>query len=297
MNNIIIFATYWNEKEWIEASLAQIDKINPLEVVICDGCFDPKYPLHSTDGTREILEKYASKRQNCKLISPLRMSYLQHYFYWFSMLPHEQRSYIYAKLKKAIYFHKLHLYRLNQAATFNYMIKISKNFSPGLWFMTYDCDQFYGDEVIESFKLCNDLNLPYDTLTATEYTFFGDFFHYTEEYETRDYNNMPHRIYESTRFLPTRDPVRIVNGKYRLYSEVSYKKFIGRIFHYKIRSKDRSELTYLVGDRKPPEPQRCITQLYTGKHPTIVEQFFRKIIEEQGQNLYAKNKCCNSNLQ
>lgn len=54
--NIVLFATYWNEIEWIRASLAQIDAINPTELIICDGCFDPLWPNYSTDGTREIIE-------------------------------------------------------------------------------------------------------------------------------------------------------------------------------------------------------------------------------------------------
>ena len=49
MNNIILMATYWNEAEFVKASLEQIDKIDPIEVIICDGCFDPKQPLNSTD--------------------------------------------------------------------------------------------------------------------------------------------------------------------------------------------------------------------------------------------------------
>ena len=41
MKNLVVFATYWNEIEWIRPSLAQIDRIDPMEIIICDGCFDP----------------------------------------------------------------------------------------------------------------------------------------------------------------------------------------------------------------------------------------------------------------
>ena len=58
MNNIVLFATYWNEIEWIKSSLDQILKIDPIEIIICDGNFDPTTPNYSTDGTREIIEKF-----------------------------------------------------------------------------------------------------------------------------------------------------------------------------------------------------------------------------------------------
>ncbi|MFC1797873.1 hypothetical protein ACFLY2_01640 [Patescibacteria group bacterium] len=71
--NIIIFATYWNEIDWIESSLEQIEKINPIEVIICDGCFDDTKENKSTDGTREIIEKWVSERDNARMISAIRI--------------------------------------------------------------------------------------------------------------------------------------------------------------------------------------------------------------------------------
>lgn len=274
MNNIIVFATYWNEIEWIEASLAQIDKIDPVEAIICDGCFDPKYPNHSDDGTRQVIEKYVAGRKNVKLISPLRLSRLQHYILWFSLLPHERSNIItFAKLRTAITFHRINLYRLNQAATFNNMIQVSDCFKPGLWFMTCDCDQFYSDAMLESFKCVNE-GQPFSMLTAKEYTFFEDFFHYTENYETRDYNNLPHRIYSDTRFIPTRHPTRVVNGRYKIYTDFEKKKDVGIYYHYRLRSPERMKAGYSLGDRKPPEPHRMETIPYKGEHPSIINKFF-----------------------
>lgn len=274
MNNIILFATYWNEIEWIKASLAQIDKINPVEAIICDGCFDPKRPNHSTDGTRKIIEAYVAEKDNAKMVSALRLSRLQHYLFWFRPLPHEKSGFFTtAKLRIARRFHRWDLYRLNQMATFNYMIHLSQRFKPGLWFMTYDCDQFYSDATLATFK-CVNRESPFNVLTGKEYTFFGDFGHYTDDHEKRDYNNMPHRIFSDTRFIPTRHPARVVNGRYRIYTEFEKKKYVGIVYHYHVKSSDRLNAGYSLGNRKPPDPSRTKTQAYHGEHPAIIKEFF-----------------------
>ena len=74
MRNLILFATYWNERQWIEASLAQIEAIDPMEVIICDGCFDDSKDNKSTDGTREIIKDWVSKRgPSAKMVSATRL--------------------------------------------------------------------------------------------------------------------------------------------------------------------------------------------------------------------------------
>ncbi len=274
MNSIVLFATYWNEIEWIKASLAQIDKIDPVEIIICDGCFDPKYPNYSTDGTRQIIEKYVSEKKNAKLISALRLSRLQHFVDWFRPLPHEKSGWVsVAKLRMMRALFYMDLYRLNQAATFNYMIRELQCFKPGLWFMTYDCDQFYSDATLAAFKCVNE-DTPFNMLTGKEYTFFGDFDHYTDDHEKRDYNNMPHRIFSDTRFIPTRHPARVVKGLYRIYTEFEKKKYAGIVYHYHLKSSDRLSAGYSLGDRKPPDPPRTKTQAYHGEHPAIIKEFF-----------------------
>ncbi|MDL1974588.1 MAG: hypothetical protein LWX55_07375 [Deltaproteobacteria bacterium] len=274
MSNIVLFATYWNEIEWIQASLAQIDAINPTELIICDGCFDPLWPNYSTDGTREIIEKYVGEHSNAKLISALRLSRLQHYFAWFRSLPHEKPNYgIIAKLRLAAQFHRRNIYRLNQMATFNYMISISHHFREGSWFMTYDCDQFYSNAMLEAFKCINE-ECPFSIIVGREYTFIGNFNRYTEDYEKRGYNNMPHKIFHDIRFIPTRHPARIVGGKYMISAEFEVKRDVGIIFHYHVKSPDRLRAGYSLGDRKPPETSRVQTKPYYGEHPTIIKKFF-----------------------
>jgi hypothetical protein len=84
--------------------------------------------------------------------------------------------------------------------------------------MNYDADQFYSDEVINNIKkYCNEDN-KYGLLTATENTFFENFDNYTDQYEKRNFNNMPHRIYRNTFVKPTRD-----NHREYIFSRKYYK--------------------------------------------------------------------------
>jgi plasmid maintenance system killer protein len=272
-----LFATYWNEIEWIQASLAQIDKIDPDEIIICDGCFDPRVPNRSTDGTREIIQKYIASKSNARMISALRLSKISHAFQWLKRLPHEQGHLTLQKLRglKSIWVNDN--YRLNQAATFNFMISISDHFKPGSWMMTYDCDQFYSDDMLKEFTQLSKHSA--NILIGKELTFFESFNQFTDDYERRDYNNMPHRIFKDTRFIPTRHISRVYNGKYTNCSDFeTEKRYTGNMYHYHVKSPDRIKAGYDLGDRKPPESQRTVTKLFEGEHPSIIREFFPNAI-------------------
>ncbi len=273
MNNLIVFATYWNEIDWVRASLAQIDRIDPREIIICDGCFDPRQPNRSTDGTRDIIASYVNQRSHARMISARRLSRAGHYTDWLRRLPHEESAHLGARLRVARKFHRIHLYRLNQMATFNHMIRIADHFRPGVWFMTSDSDQFYSDQALAAFAAVNS-DTTIGMLTSKEYTFFGGFDRFTDSYETRDYNNMPHRIYADTRFIPTRHPARVVGGRYRIYTEFETKRYAGPAYHYHLRSPERVRAGYALGDRRPPAVERTRTRPFSGNHPSIIREFF-----------------------
>ena len=74
---LIVLATYWNESRFVRPSLAQIEALNPVEVIICDGAFNPKIPDHSTDGTREILENFIQTHKNARVGSAIRPGILK----------------------------------------------------------------------------------------------------------------------------------------------------------------------------------------------------------------------------
>lgn len=301
MNNLIVMATYWNEKDWVRASLAQIDKLDPLEVVICDGCFEPGVPNYSTDGTREVLEAYVRERPNATLISARRERRLEGLF---AVLRGHGRSpkrclLTPARAKGLAWSACNVAYRLNQALTFQRMIEVSRYWAPGRWFMTYDSDQFCSDEMLEAFDIVN-RESHVGILLGTELTFFNGFHHYTDEHEHRQYSNMPHKILPETTFIPTRGILvetwsrRSFAWKDKLLNESYLRKtrslHVGHYFHYKFKFDPRRyEAGYQLGDRVAPDVRRYRMKEFLGRHPKVVERFFGDRIaqersDEEGPN-------------
>ncbi|MEX0909946.1 MAG: hypothetical protein WDZ75_01495 [Candidatus Paceibacterota bacterium] len=274
--NLTIFATYWNEKDWIEASLAQIDALNPKEVWIVDGCFDTRFENRSTDGTREIIESWTNKHPNAHMISALRMSRTKGLWFLFGYGLNWWNWPL--RVAMAMFYSRTNLYRINQACTFSQLIRVATYNKPSDWIMHCDADQFYPDEMIKKIKeILNNPTNEDELITAKEMTFFHDFNHYTDEYEKRDYNNMPYRLNKRTIIVPTRDivtekyPKPLVYGKDKNIKKVS----VGTYMHYKFRpnDKERLEAGYSVGDRKKPsEEYNELT--FNGEHPSIIQNHF-----------------------
>lgn len=275
MNNIILLATYWNEIDWLAPSLDQIDRIDPLETIICDGCFDPAYPLHSTDGTHQMLEQFVAARGNARLVSPVRYPFSAALSAIFLGHAHSQRyrRCTISRLRTVVSSSRLVAYRRNQALTFNHMISISRRWRPGRWCMTYDCDQFYPDAMIDNFSLVNEAN-NLGLLSGSELTFFADFRQFTSDYTARTYNNMPHRIYANTTVIPTRQLILERWLSRTLYCDSVPAQHIGSYFHYKLRSASRGEATYAVGDRRKPHIEAYTFTRLDGEHPSIIRRYF-----------------------
>jgi hypothetical protein len=272
MNNLIVLATYWNETDWVRPSLAQIERIDPIEVIICDGCFDMEYPAPSTDGTREVIREFVSDRENARMISPVRCESLKGAYELWKGHDHSSqlRRFFPARLRRAVLSTRKHHYRVNQALTFNRMISLSQFWEEGRWFMTYDCDQFYRDDTIENIQREVNGDSDAELLTADERTFFQGFRHYTDEYEERTYNNMPHRIRSDTMIFPTRAVTTEGLFRTRYYADVVTTKHVGTYHHYKFEFEDRFEEAYQVGNRKPPEVDMYEMKPFEGDHPSVI---------------------------
>jgi len=277
--NIIILSTYWNEIEWVNLSLEQIEKINPKKAIICDGCFDPRYINKSTDGTTEIIDAFCNNHDYSFKMKALRKSKVKHLIDWFFYFDRSNVS-IFKKMAAKIYGVKMilitNVYRLNQMATFQHMLTKLSGIENNEWFMTYDCDQFYSDEILKKIKKIN-LFSSYDILTTKENTFFDSFSKYSNNYEKRDYNNMPHKYKKGMRFIPTRHPAMINGNRYVNVSNFTKsKKYIGQVFHYHIKSQERQKAGYSLGDRKNPEKDRTKTIFFPGQHPKIISDYLKK---------------------
>lgn len=281
-NNLIVFATYWNEKDWVEASLKQIEKLNPKEVIICDGCFDSKKKNRSSDGTFEIIKKWVLKDQSRHLISAVRVSRFKAFF--MILKGHNKIPWYYmfslARLRALYLTLIFNMYRVNQALTFQKMISLSKKWEVGVWTTNVDCDQFYLDSMIENFfKYINSDN-DFGLLEGIENTFFENFEDFTNEYERRTYNNMPHKIYKGTNFMPTRATI-IEDFDFRLKFKKKFKADfyinkvnsvnVGFYNHYKFKfDRERFKLGYNLGDRKMPNIKNYFFKKYTFAHPKVI---------------------------
>jgi cation diffusion facilitator CzcD-associated flavoprotein CzcO len=286
-NNIILLATYWNERQWIKPSLKQICRIDPIEVIICDGCFDPNRQNRSTDGTREEIADFVADRDNAIMVSAQRPWGPRGVLSMFRGHDHSslRNMFTIPRINTLYKSARTASYRLNQALTFKHMISQSKRWEPGRWFMTYDADQFYSDETIDKFSLTAE-ETDYGILTAEERTFFTSFDRYTTDYERRTYNNMPHKIYRDSMIQPTRDlvlegPTRTDQSLDSRWYEQWYihhvrTKMIGTYNHYKIESLDpsRFEEGYELGDRERPDGEQYKMQDYNQGHPEIISEHF-----------------------
>jgi len=287
-NPLIILAVYWNERYFIEPSLKQIESLNPAEVIICDGCFNPKLPNYSTDGTREIIEKFVQSHSNIQLTSALRPGILKSI--WFLLKGHRYlpwwTMFRFSRLKFLIVSIFRVPYQRNEGLTFQHMISLSKYWKPGMWFMTYDADQFYSDEMIAKIKeTIQDSNQEADLLIGKEMTFFKDFNHFTVDYEKRVFSNMPHKIYKDTNIQPQRSQIRETKSKgifmnlrdilaKHLYFRFAKTKDVGFYFHYKLNPPERKEAGYKVGNRNKPNPSDYPEQEFSGQHPLVIKNYF-----------------------
>lgn len=288
-NPIIILATYWNERYFIEPSLKQIDALNPCEIIIADGCFNPRVPNYSTDGTREIIEEFVAKRPHARMVSAQRPGFFRsiwmllrghRHLPWWTMFRPARWKFLFVSLLRTSY-------QRNEGLTLQHMISMSREWEPGIWFMTYDADQFYSDEMIGKIKeLVNKKDASFGLITAAELTFFKDFDNCTSGFEKRIFSNMPHRIYPDTLIQPQRSMIRETKSgkssffKFRdilakhLYFRHEKTVDGGIYFHYKISPAERYEAGYLVGKRKKPSPDCYLIEKFIGRHPRIIRDYF-----------------------
>jgi hypothetical protein len=274
MNNIILFATYWNEIEWIRPSLEQILKINPIEIIICDGNFDPKIENKSTDGTREIIEQFVKENgDRARIISAIRTKPTLRGYGFFKNAGRKDETIKLSRLNFALRSQFIiNEYRVNQALTFSKMMNLSKYWQPGNWVMSYDADQFYSDELIDYFKITN-TSSEYDLITADEWTFPYDYNHYTDKYEIRKNNNLPHKISKNIAVYPTRHFMKESMFGYQSFNEKN-SFHGGNYFHYKFRqNQKRLEDGYKLGDRRPPKKSRYNNLMpFKGEHPEVISK-------------------------
>ena len=271
----IVFATYWNEEELISHSLEQIERMRADWIYINSGCFDPNFQQESTDLTDTVLVNWAKQQGNVTIIQPSRKSKVGAFFsYFLNVVSPQILLPLILRIPSLVRFSA---YRLNQADTFNRMLKMARNsFGDSIWCCPIDSDQFFNDntvDIISKRKWPN--NVGY--FSSKEMTFINSFNEFTFMHENRDYNNMPHFFDKSSFYYPTRHPSCVKDLKIRLISQVSEPFKIDNYFHYKYRDSKRLEAGYSLGDRKKHAtiPLEHLIP-FTGKHPKSIINWIKK---------------------
>lgn len=244
-NKLIVIARYWNDIEWVEASLEHIDYWGADKVYICEGNWDQKFSARSVDGTREICQEWVRERDNACLIDN----------------PRDNKN-----------------YRINQANTSNMVMELA-GAKPGDWMMIIDCDHFYFKQDIDNFKkLMGNGTFSYPIFRTL------NFYKNVVEYFDREDSNgtkLPYEILDKVKWIPTNH--LSIGGK--MYSQLGHVKSLRINFdayHYVgLRLPNRLHDKYEIGDRKSPEVWKDGILLknmkhYQGGHPEFVIPTLKK---------------------
>jgi len=241
VSRLIISARYWNDIEWVRASLQHIEYWQADEVYLSEGNWDPAWNARSNDGTREILEKFASSRENVSVIDNVR---------------------------------KDKNYRVNQADTSNLAMKLA-GAKPGDWMLIIDADHFYLKKDITYIKeLIRKEGNSFDYITHYTYNFLYTLKEYNIYYDKVG-TKLPYRLlkgcmWKSTNHLCIGDKLYHNVPRLRGYfAKVTAMHYEG--LHSSKRLKDR----YAIGDRKTFEEYKDGIRLkdlkyYEGSHPEFV---------------------------
>jgi len=217
MGKLILLARYWNDMDFLKASLNQVSYWEADKVYLSEGAWDQNFLQRSTDGTREILEEYAKNKDNVFIIDNVRDDIN---------------------------------YRVNQAETSNLVMKLAK-WQPNDWMIQVDVDQFYTKAAIDTVKrMIKEEGDQFDYFTHELSNFLYDLKHHQITLETSQ-SRLPSRLLEGSYWIPTNHLT--LNGKlYRLVEQIRKRHLTDiRSLHYEgLRPKSKLTLRYSVGDRK-----------------------------------------------
>jgi len=253
-SSLILFASFWNERQFLDVSLRQLEAIDPAEILLSDGCFDPALPKQSKDGTLETLQEFVAQRSNARLVPAVRATRLTHLaklMFWLAKTTDVPRAFVFSLLSQ---FRTTSLYRLNQAETFNSMLEKSEHLKPGSWVSTFDADEFFSRDAIAKLRSLNgsadfDRGLTREVIVKRK----GErtLIELTPNIRTW---NTPHKVLSDIRFFPTRQIWRPEHGLSKNQPiGSSTDRFLGEFLHYKTRGAERAAATYQVGDRRAPD--------------------------------------------
>lgn len=248
-SRLIILARYWNDLDFLQASINQIDYWDADLVYLSEGAWDQDFEPRSTDGTRELLEEYAKSKENTFVIDNIRAN---------------------------------KNYRINQANTSNLVMQLA-NCQPGDWMMIIDVDQFYLKEHIDKIKkIIAEEGDNFDYFAYEVCNFLYNLNEYDRTYDTNQ-SRLPSKLVKGCCWVQTNH--LSVGSKTYDKSGLVRKKVLDDIYalHYEgLRPRKRLNLRYSVGDRKSFWEFRGGIRLknlvaFNGKH----SEFAMKILKQK----------------
>lgn len=248
---LIISARFWNDIEWLQASLDHIDAWDAEHVIISEGNWDQEWPARSTDGTRELIEAYAAARKNVTVIDNIR----------------EDKN-----------------YRVNQANTSNLAMKIAAAKPNQDWMLIIDVDHFYFSEAIQNVKRVMEENEnDFDYFSHNTFCFFYDLQHCEIRKDSKG-TKLPYKLLPGCIWRPTNHLT--VDGKMYHQIREARERFMPTIdaMHYEgLREKHRLADKYSIGNRKSFDVYQDGKRLrgvkaYCGNcHPCFAEPVLKKM--------------------
>jgi hypothetical protein len=253
MSRLIISARYWNNEDWIEASLKHVEAWEADEVYISEGNWDKNFEAKSKDRTRKIIEDFSSYRSNYNVFDNPRV---------------------------------FDNYRQNQALTSN-SVMVSAKVEVGDWMLIIDADHFYSKEDIIFIKKLMQENYDFfDYFTHETFCFLRSIDEYTIYFDDLG-TKLPYRIISKyCQWIPTNH----LSYEGKMYKDLKEaREFRVKVngLHYEAQmSKERFQQKYSIGNRKTPEASGRFKNFlnYAASH----NEFAIPVLEEYGYKFDSK---------
>lgn len=245
MNRLIVSARYWQNIDWVQASLKHIEAWGADEVYISEGSWDQQFKPRSTDGTREVIEDFAQGKENYHVFDNTRIS---------------------------------DNYRYNQALTSN-VVMASAKAEVGDWMLIIDSDHMYAKEGISFIKkLMVDSYDFFDYFTTETYCFLRGIDEYVVYFDDLG-TKLPYKIIDNRCSWIATNHLSINGRMYRDIKEAREFRVKVNGLHYEAQmSKQRFKEKYSIGDRKTPEGAGRFKDFkkFEGKHSEFAIPVLKK---------------------
>jgi len=237
---LTVIARYWNDADWVPASLKQVEMWQADKVFLCEGCWDRSKPLHSEDDTLFLLNEWAAGRPNIFIPNVRRRS----------GNPRE-----------------------NQAATSQWCMDYAAC-KPGDWIVVVDADLFWSQATIEWVRRELAPDTPWAYYKGIIHHCCG-----SDLSQVQDALNpaplLPYKVLPGCHWIPT-NHLAINGNQYELTPNQVTGRWLSLTFcayHYEMmHSTERLTQRYDIGNRKTPEEAGRLEKMvpFACKHPDYV---------------------------